>query len=1364
MKRFLIVSLFIFSSIYLYAIEEISNGTTIFSYDLMDENDIYMTLEGSWKFDITTFAEGNISEAFDNIIFSMVPDLTASIWLFNKYFFEAQIKEESDENLFLLGYQNSNGILQEVRIGNDDINIEEYAGYIPPENVDRVPGTRFKIKTTNTQHEILARYSNEVKNSIEFRGLNLFEEEVLLLNNYSKYNYYILPFDDIEPLNLFILTDDELENIGSQNFIHYSETNMLYIEDVEYKTIYLDISDLNIIDAKNSLMEFVQPEDNPGILDTISEDDLWNLYTTDYEGKKYLVLSDAGSFSPFENLGCYSTEVLTITDSSDIEIYVNSSKELNFTLENSLIVFKKLEDSYNALTNRYPFMELDSDIYSLEGNGLNSENSITIEKITPVDSLTIPTEAQKDSVTIIINGSKYTDFHHDSDSGLITLEKEISPFDKIIINYNTESTLGNGNLLLSYGSRYNLNDDLTLDISHTGNWIFSTDDYSTDINENSGSMTSKAKFKYDSEIISVELNSSLNVTNHDTIGEYLLFEYDQASIDIPVDSIVLEDSADNISIQPLIKRDSDTGAYTVTEIMELDLDPLGGPYTLNHSYNESSYDVIVLETIELTSGDYSLATLGLDDYSQDYSWATEFSFDIYNNGDERTVDILFTNPSLTSSDILTKQVIVQEATGYVTYNILFSNDERSKLSYIDSIDIKIAEGSENLLLLKALNFKGDSLVTHEGSADYLVRKSDDDIKITAADPASGDNTIVISSRISTVDIDTYNFMEFTIQNNGVITDDTVISLELKNNLDVISTLTIPKTELISGENIINIEFETNTVNINDSPSMESTWDSTGDETNSFSLSFSDTGSGTVTISNIVLKEPKLTFYNENNLSFTLTPPLSVKIGSFPVIENIKFTAHNNLITDDSTTSYTGNSNIALTLLGTKLDGSIYYGDSDDNISYNLEIPYMDFPIKVFDSFSYNTNSYRSNKLKIDTSNFDSNLILSDSKGSDKGIRNSELLLELFPEQLFSISNTTKLTQIRSLELDSLENELINSYKDIIPIDDLDLSNNLIQNFDLKLDLSLIDYTLSLKNQLSQSYSPEKKDLNVYGAFTSLALTFGYLTITPSLSTSYEYLINGTDQLYISDGIEEYFKIFQSTNPYSDISFIDQFFSDEDSDFYDNEYLSNERSLNSSFNTEFKLGIKNTSFFNVLIPETVSITLNKIYLNEESQQSTDIIKTISSNFTINPIIKNTLSFTNSLNVESDDEEYETEWILLIYKEIKDKTYIDIENNLSITENDSSNITEIEFKWPGKSGPVYIVPIIDKVLDNPYYFTHIEKLYFKIDDDENFNIGIRHDTTLTVKDMNESNLYLDIGYDTESLDHLSFELGIFTTIIF
>ncbi|OQY40616.1 MAG: hypothetical protein B6229_01275 [Spirochaetaceae bacterium 4572_7] len=671
--------------IILYSIVLIAT-TNLFPISEYTINDVYLSLDGSWEFNISSMTDRDLSSALKNTIFEQLPDVSASLWLFNKFFFETHIENNNEKNLFLLGYQDNQSFLKEIRVGNDDLNISEYADFTPPINTLGAPGARIRLESENSKHEILARYSGEEYSNCKYIGFNQLEIENIKLNNYINGKFFIIPSDNVGNIELYTIEDGINTYIDQQDFIYYRDLSLLYIKEKQNIPIFISINN-------NQPVELYSP----------------------------------GKNSEYHFLGAYMLP--TNSNKSTINVKVNEDKIFNYTIIDEYILFLDPTIKATAEDYRHPFKELDSQIYLKGGSGLNSKYEIEIETLTPVSNISIPTEAKQGTITIDLNGVEYFHFTYDSESRIINMNRELTPFDEISINYKTDSLLGTGNLLLSYGSRYTVFNNLMLDLSTTGSWDFSPDDYSSIEGENRGSIRSIGLIKYNNDFINSSIKTEIGVENPDTNGKYTLFNYGQIERVLSIDNISPDTPLLEDAIPFTLRSDNDL-LLEIEDIKNLPINDIGGAYIINNIYEGVGYKALVLENSELLENQSSMVNMTLGELKGDYSWAKTFSLDILNQDIERTITINFTNSNLTESTVvLSKKIELDKNEKYKTYPVPFSRDDREKLSYIDGYQIVLTNSDSSIALIKNSCFSGDSIISVDTDYDYYLKKENSGFSI-----------------------------------------------------------------------------------------------------------------------------------------------------------------------------------------------------------------------------------------------------------------------------------------------------------------------------------------------------------------------------------------------------------------------------------------------------------------------------------------------------------------------------------------------------------------------------------------------------------------------------------------------------------
>ena len=151
------------------------------------------------------------------IVFQQVPNLTASVVLFDRYFLRAsfispQLQQTNlqstlplDLNTFLLGYNGKPGeFLQRVRIGNTDVNISPYSFVSFPAAPRNSIGASVLFKTDRARYEAMVRYEPSNFQSKTFIGNSQLLQQRVNPGAYINGRFFYLPDSNVSNLQVYI--------------------------------------------------------------------------------------------------------------------------------------------------------------------------------------------------------------------------------------------------------------------------------------------------------------------------------------------------------------------------------------------------------------------------------------------------------------------------------------------------------------------------------------------------------------------------------------------------------------------------------------------------------------------------------------------------------------------------------------------------------------------------------------------------------------------------------------------------------------------------------------------------------------------------------------------------------------------------------------------------------------------------------------------------------------------------------------------------------------------------------------------------------------------------------------------------------
>ena len=520
--------------------------------------------------------------------FAQIPDLTMSLWLMDRYFFEATIKEDSEQNTFLLGYQGKEDeFVQSVLIGNTRIDIDDYSFLSVSEIPDNSVGASAAFKTDRSYHELMLRYDPSQSSVKEFRGSNEITREVFTPYEYNRGVLFVLPDSGITDVSVYIESengsysgsDGRLYKKGSSEDFILSESEgtlrmreaaegrvLVYYTKNGYSVGHsslgtgalcgatasgvLDPSltavnfDFSMADYPDGYPDNTPPDpSNPG---TYLGQDMSEKEIT-IDGKGALLVYNKNEFSPFESYSIYRSSSslpeemwktrFGISDKSSDEEDID--RELDFTLyaDYNYIQLYVNSNGERDMYNRYPLAEegLQSSPYgpakAVEEGSYRKE--LRLETQTPVSSFYLDPDVIPGSVSIKINGFTETRYDIDYSTGLITFNTYIHPNDVIKISYRSMyADAQGGDLLFASGNRFLMGDFMTGELGFGIRWNVLENQYSVKPDQYPGSILATGGLDYQRETTKIKFDAGISLTSPDTTGILRLFDMQKDGLEL----------------------------------------------------------------------------------------------------------------------------------------------------------------------------------------------------------------------------------------------------------------------------------------------------------------------------------------------------------------------------------------------------------------------------------------------------------------------------------------------------------------------------------------------------------------------------------------------------------------------------------------------------------------------------------------------------------------------------------------------------------------------------------------------------------------------------------------------------------------
>ncbi len=570
--------------------ENLASREAIFEAELGDA-DVDLFIAGNW----TSGIQGTIGWAFHPAIppdgkrvtypytfpgMETVPyfnqvDLTVSLWLYERFYFELVFLDDFELNSYVLGYQGKEDeFVQSVRVGKADFSISEYPYIDFGGTTEPAPGASALLQTERSTHEFMLRYEASTPQTEVFFGLNEVATRRIEPADYIRGRFFVLPDAGVDGLTVY-LEDEEGSLLADDGRTYASYSGSAISEIAEFSTdegflylrdpadrrvlVYYEVGGTAVGDGSlgsGALVGVSAGQIDPTAL-ALDFDftqppylgvDLGALDIT-IGGRGALLLYQPGQFSPFEAANRYDVSGLSIGATSQVELeFVErdgfTPRELDAVTpylapeRRELVVGDPILD-VRAPENRYPFAAADPDKPLLYGPGATDKPGyvgfqVYARVLRSVESLQISGQVVPGSVRVLRNGVEDPSFTVDYQTGRLSTPYPIFPSDVIEVTYRTVGPEGGGDLLFASGNVVELNSQTDLTLALGIRWNILDSSYSVTPEDHPGSITTSAQVDYRSDYLTGLVNGAVQFRIPDTTGILRLLGMEDKRSILPV--------------------------------------------------------------------------------------------------------------------------------------------------------------------------------------------------------------------------------------------------------------------------------------------------------------------------------------------------------------------------------------------------------------------------------------------------------------------------------------------------------------------------------------------------------------------------------------------------------------------------------------------------------------------------------------------------------------------------------------------------------------------------------------------------------------------------------------------------------------
>lgn len=557
----------------------------------------------AWAFardadDSLTADSGILFPGLEPIPYFNTANLTLSLWILNRYFFETTIPDDLREASILFGYNGLPGEpVQSVLVGNTAIGIGSYPylGIGDGEGSigEDAPGASALFATPSSEHELVVRFAPTAEESLTYAAGGVVEERLIAAIDYERDRHFVLPDAGIDFLEVFVEeADASLAGSDGRAYrrldlareaavsladgtlsLRFTPTTRVAIY---YEKAGVSIGDATLGDASYfglldgapdsaTILDFSYAELDPGGTYRNLVDAAGSLpaaitradagFTTTISGNEAFVLVEPGRYSPFESASRYAlqpSERVIIRDSTGTEL---DTTLIVRELDDGTVQIADPASDLRSFANRYPFAsslldEPTSAIYGPAPAADPSAPQIADLSIRPSDSIVLPAGHLPGSVRVIRNGAVERSFRV-LDSGELEFTRPLVVTDVVTVRYRTTDTAESAGLVVASGNRLRLAPGVEAHVAIGAQARPLGSSFSTVAGEFPGSVTLSAGVSLSSEAwdqrgpgsLDLQLNGAVTVATSDTSGALRVAGMNEGGTTLPVTEAGLFPSA-----------------------------------------------------------------------------------------------------------------------------------------------------------------------------------------------------------------------------------------------------------------------------------------------------------------------------------------------------------------------------------------------------------------------------------------------------------------------------------------------------------------------------------------------------------------------------------------------------------------------------------------------------------------------------------------------------------------------------------------------------------------------------------------------------------------------------------------------------
>ncbi len=508
---------------------------------------------------------------FETRLFEQELDLTLSLWLYSRYFFEATFADDFDNNSIAAGYvAGADELIREVVVGNVPLTVDQYPYMYTGSEGARtgatpLPGALLRMATERTSHELLVQLESSRPEQRRFAGSGEILQLRLRPEDYLKGQAFILPHAPVDDVRVYVEDrqgEVEVETaVGRRRFRVLDEARGEWVLNRERGEIRLT----DAVPSAPAVVVSYRPvgADSAGQIVALDSEDTptdqtlpFSLEPDQIDGdatlgrleiplnryrievlngpaaprRRGILLREPGLFSPFEDTRFYSVpvEARGALRSGDARVrLVRRDTRIPHPLEDNwqilpaasetLLRVNRIDPGSTVGAERdrqYPFWDTAS------AGGLE----ILIEYLSGAPRLILDGSIVPGTVQVTRDGRPLPGVSIDYGTGEVQFASELPEDAEVDISYRVYNPGASaGDVVAVLGNRWEPRDDLHLTLAGGLRWTTGEATYSQVMDEHPGQVTISLGMNYQSADLTVSAAAAGQLNQPDTSGFFRLF-------------------------------------------------------------------------------------------------------------------------------------------------------------------------------------------------------------------------------------------------------------------------------------------------------------------------------------------------------------------------------------------------------------------------------------------------------------------------------------------------------------------------------------------------------------------------------------------------------------------------------------------------------------------------------------------------------------------------------------------------------------------------------------------------------------------------------------------------------------------------